>query len=41
MEILYIIGIFGLVLVFAILGMAFIDADPEKWRENNYFGDKK
>lgn len=43
MEIFYIIGIIGLVLVFSILGVACIDAeeDLEKWRETNYFGDKK
>lgn len=43
MEILYVIGILGLVLVFAILGVACVDAqeDLENWRETNYFGDKK
>jgi hypothetical protein len=43
MEILYILGIFGLVLVFAILGVACLEAeeDLENWRETNYFGDKK
>lgn len=43
MEILYVIAILGVILVFAILGVACVDAqkDIENWRESNYFGDKK
>jgi hypothetical protein len=41
MEIFYIIGIVLLVIAFGLLGVACIDADPDNWRENNYFGDKK
>lgn len=43
MEITYIIGVIGLVLVFLILWIALLDADEdcERWRETNFFGDKK
>lgn len=43
MEILYVIGILLVVICFAILGVACVDAqeDLENWRESNYFGDKK
>lgn len=43
MEIFYIIGIVLAVIAFGILGVACLDADAdlERWRETNYFGDQK